>query len=130
LCLPCTVAAVQLDTYTYKDFVKYSNTLKVDLERQAFLGELLMSFGPTISATTKTQRISVTLKQLSKNCFNSQTLTGASFISNMMESLAAKEDLKRLFTFLAAQDLQAAKQARKTIGASIAVTATVPFHLP
>ncbi|GEM_PF-3089446 len=89
-----------------------------------------MSFGPTISATTKTQRISVTLKQLSKNCFNSQTLTGASFISNMMESLAAKEDLKRLFTFLAAQDLQAAKQARKTIGASIAVTATVPFHLP
>jgi plasmid stabilization system protein ParE len=39
----------------------------------------------------------------------------------------AKEDLKRLFTFLAEQDLQAAKRARKTIAASIQLLQQFPF---
>lgn len=42
-------------------------------------------------------------------------------------TLAAKEDLKRLFTFLAERDLQAAEQARKTIGASIQLLQQFPF---
>lgn len=42
-------------------------------------------------------------------------------------TLAAKEDLKRLFTFLAEQDLQAARQARKTIAASIELLRQFPF---
>jgi plasmid stabilization system protein ParE len=40
---------------------------------------------------------------------------------------AAKEDLKRLFTFLAEQDIQAAKHARKTIAASIQLLEQFPF---
>lgn len=42
-------------------------------------------------------------------------------------TLAAKEDLKRLFTFLAEQDLQAAKRARKTIAVSIQLLEQIPF---
>ena len=42
-------------------------------------------------------------------------------------TLAAKEDLKRLFTFLAEQDSQAAKRARKTISASIQLLEQFPF---
>ncbi|HLP98183.1 MAG TPA: type II toxin-antitoxin system RelE/ParE family toxin [Sideroxyarcus sp.] len=42
-------------------------------------------------------------------------------------TLAAKEDLKRLFTFLAEQDIQAAKHARKTIAASIQLLEQFPF---
>ena len=42
-------------------------------------------------------------------------------------TLAAKEDLKRLFTFLAEQDIQAAKPARKTIAASIQLLEQFPF---
>lgn len=42
-------------------------------------------------------------------------------------TLAAKEDLKRLFTFLAERDLQAAEQARRTIGASIQLLQQFPF---
>ncbi len=39
----------------------------------------------------------------------------------------AKEDLKRLFTFLAEQDMQAAKHARKTIAAAIQLLEQFPF---
>jgi len=42
-------------------------------------------------------------------------------------TLAAKEDLKRLFTFLAEQDFQAVKHARKTIAASMQVLEKFPF---
>lgn len=42
-------------------------------------------------------------------------------------TLAAKEDLKRLFTFLAEQDIQATKHARKTIAASIQLLEQFPF---
>ena len=42
-------------------------------------------------------------------------------------TLDAKEDLKRLFTFLAEQDPQAAKRARKTIAASIELLQQFPF---
>jgi plasmid stabilization system protein ParE len=42
-------------------------------------------------------------------------------------TLAAKEDLKRLFTFLAEQDIQAAKHARKTIAAGIQLLEQFPF---
>ena len=42
-------------------------------------------------------------------------------------TLEAKEDLKRLFTFLAEQDMQAAKHARKTIAASIQLLQQFPF---
>ncbi len=42
-------------------------------------------------------------------------------------TLAAKEDLKRLFTFLATQDIQAARHARKTIAASMALLEQFPF---
>ena len=42
-------------------------------------------------------------------------------------TLAAKEDLKRLFAFIAEQDLQAAKRARKTIAASIQLLEQFPF---
>lgn len=42
-------------------------------------------------------------------------------------TLAAKEDLKRLFTYLAEQDLQAAKHSRKTIAASIQLLEQFPF---
>jgi plasmid stabilization system protein ParE len=42
-------------------------------------------------------------------------------------TLAAKEDLKRLFTFLAAQDNQIAQHARKTIAASTKVLEQFPF---
>lgn len=38
-----------------------------------------------------------------------------------------KHDLKRLFTFSAAQDTQAAKHARKTIAASIQLLEQFPF---
>ncbi|HEX5339102.1 MAG TPA: type II toxin-antitoxin system RelE/ParE family toxin [Gallionella sp.] len=40
---------------------------------------------------------------------------------------AAKEDLKRLFTFLAEQDIQAAKHARKTIAAGVQLLEQFPF---
>lgn len=40
---------------------------------------------------------------------------------------AAREDLKRLFTFLAEQDLQAAQQARKAIAESINLLQEFPF---
>ncbi len=39
----------------------------------------------------------------------------------------AKEDLKRLFTFLAEQNPQAAKHVRKTIAASIQLLQQFPF---
>lgn len=39
----------------------------------------------------------------------------------------AKEDLRRLFTFLAEQDIHAAKHARKTIAASIQLLQQFPF---
>lgn len=42
-------------------------------------------------------------------------------------TLTAKEDLKRLFTFLARQDPQAAKRARDTIAASIQLLQQFPF---
>lgn len=42
-------------------------------------------------------------------------------------TLAAKEDLKRLFTFLSEHDIQAAKHARKTIAASIQLLEQFPF---
>ena len=42
-------------------------------------------------------------------------------------TLAAKEDLKRLFTFLADQDVQAAKRARKVIAASTKLLEQFPF---
>jgi len=42
-------------------------------------------------------------------------------------TLAAKEDLKRLFTFLAEQDIQAAKHARKTIASSMQLLEQFPF---
>jgi plasmid stabilization system protein ParE len=42
-------------------------------------------------------------------------------------TLKAKEDLKRLFTFLAEQDIRAAKHARKTIAASIQLLEQFPF---
>lgn len=42
-------------------------------------------------------------------------------------TLEAKEDLKRLFTFLAEQDPQAARHARKTIAASIQLLQQFPF---
>ncbi|MGB7649933.1 MAG: type II toxin-antitoxin system RelE/ParE family toxin [Gallionella sp.] len=42
-------------------------------------------------------------------------------------TLAAKEDLKRLFIFIAEQDLQAAQRARKTIATSIQVLEQFPF---
>ncbi|HXU92265.1 MAG TPA: type II toxin-antitoxin system RelE/ParE family toxin [Gallionella sp.] len=42
-------------------------------------------------------------------------------------TLEAKEDLKRLFTFLAEQDIHAAKPARKTIAAAIQVLEQFPF---
>ncbi|GAB4117834.1 MAG: type II toxin-antitoxin system RelE/ParE family toxin [Sideroxydans sp.] len=40
---------------------------------------------------------------------------------------AAREDMKRLFTFLAEQDIQAAKHARKTIAASMQLLEQFPF---
>lgn len=42
-------------------------------------------------------------------------------------TLAAKEDLKRLFAFLAERDHQAAQQARKIIAASMQVLQQFPF---
>jgi plasmid stabilization system protein ParE len=42
-------------------------------------------------------------------------------------TLAAKEDLKRLFTFLAEQDFQVAKHARKTIATSMQLLEQFPF---
>lgn len=42
-------------------------------------------------------------------------------------TLAAKEDLKRLFTFLAEHDFQAVKHARKTIAASMQLLEQFPF---
>jgi plasmid stabilization system protein ParE len=42
-------------------------------------------------------------------------------------TLAAKEDLKRLFTFLAEQDIQAAKHARKTIASGMQLLEQFPF---
>jgi len=42
-------------------------------------------------------------------------------------TLAAKEDLKRLFTFLVEQDAQAAKRARKTIAASMSLLEQFPY---
>jgi len=42
-------------------------------------------------------------------------------------TLAAKEDLKRLFTFLAERDYQAAVQARKIIAASMQILQQFPF---
>ncbi|HEU0282914.1 MAG TPA: type II toxin-antitoxin system RelE/ParE family toxin [Gallionella sp.] len=42
-------------------------------------------------------------------------------------TLGAKEDLRRLFTFLAEQDPQAAKHARKTIATSIQLLQQFPF---
>lgn len=39
----------------------------------------------------------------------------------------AKEDLKRLFAFLAEQDMQAARRARKIIGASMQLLEQFPF---
>lgn len=39
----------------------------------------------------------------------------------------AREDIKRLFTFLSEQDLRAAKHARKTIAASMQVLEQFPF---
>ncbi len=40
---------------------------------------------------------------------------------------AARDDLKRLFTFLAEQDIQAAMHARKTIAASMQMLEQFPF---
>ncbi len=40
---------------------------------------------------------------------------------------AAKEDLKRLFTYLTAQDIQAAQQARNIIAASTKLLEQFPF---
>lgn len=40
---------------------------------------------------------------------------------------AARDDLKRLFTFLAEQDIQAAKHARKTIAASMQLLVQFAF---
>lgn len=40
---------------------------------------------------------------------------------------AAREDLKRLFAFLAEHDVQAARKARKAIAASMAVLEQFPF---
>jgi plasmid stabilization system protein ParE len=40
---------------------------------------------------------------------------------------AAREDLKRLFTFLAEQDLQSAQHARKAIAESIKLLQQFPF---
>lgn len=40
---------------------------------------------------------------------------------------AARDDLKRLFTFLAEQDIQAAEHARKTIAASMQLLEQFPF---
>ena len=40
---------------------------------------------------------------------------------------AARDDLKRLFTFLAEQDVTAAKHARKTIAASMQLLEQFPF---
>ena len=42
-------------------------------------------------------------------------------------TLEAKEDLKRLFAFLAEQDPQAAEYARKTIAASVQLLQQFPF---
>ena len=42
-------------------------------------------------------------------------------------TLEAKEDLKRLFAFIAEQDPQAAKHARKTIAASTRLLQQFPF---
>lgn len=42
-------------------------------------------------------------------------------------TLAAKEDLKRLFAYLAEHDIQATKHARKTIAASIQLLEKFPF---
>jgi len=42
-------------------------------------------------------------------------------------TLEAKEDLKRLFAFLAEQDPQAAEHARKTIAASVQLLQQFPF---
>ena len=42
-------------------------------------------------------------------------------------TLAAKEELKRLFAFLAEQEAQAAKRARKTVAASIRLLEQFPF---
>lgn len=42
-------------------------------------------------------------------------------------TLAAKEDLKRLFTFMAEQDFLALKHARKTIAAGIQLLEQFPF---
>jgi len=42
-------------------------------------------------------------------------------------TLEAKEDLKRLFTFLVEQDPQAARHARKTIAASVQLLQQFPF---
>ncbi len=42
-------------------------------------------------------------------------------------TLAAKEDLERLFTFLAEQDFVAVKHARKTIAASMQLLEQFPF---
>lgn len=40
---------------------------------------------------------------------------------------AAREDLKRLFTFLAGQDLRTAQNARKIIGESVKLLQQFPF---
>ena len=42
-------------------------------------------------------------------------------------TFAAKEDLKRLFTFLAKQDLQAAKRARNAIADGMQLLQQFPF---
>lgn len=42
-------------------------------------------------------------------------------------TLEAKEDLKRLFAFMAEQDPQTAKHARKTIAASVQLLQKFPF---
>jgi len=42
-------------------------------------------------------------------------------------TLAAKEDLKRLFTLLAEREYQAAIQARKTLAASMQILQQFPF---
>lgn len=42
-------------------------------------------------------------------------------------TLEAKEDLERLFTFLAEQDIQAARHARKTIAAATQLLEQFPF---
>ena len=46
---------------------------------------------------------------------------------NVRYTLEAKEDLRRLYTFLAERDHQAALRARKTIAASLQILQQFPF---